>query len=137
VSHDEFKIRTPGGVVYATVGEHGLSVAVCMGKVRFTHESEGEPPLCPQEIAIDNKRFVYYLANVGNPHCVIIVADNHESLAKGFGGIIENDSRFPERTNVQFVKILSRNSIQIEIWERGAGYTLASGTSSTAAAAVA
>jgi diaminopimelate epimerase len=47
------------------------------------------------------------------------------------------DPRFPNRTNVQFMQVMDRSNIQIEIWERGAGYTLASGSSSTAAAAVA
>jgi diaminopimelate epimerase len=51
--------------------------------------------------------------------------------------LIESDSRFPNRTNVQFMQILDRSNISIEIWERGAGYTLASGSSSSAAAAVA
>ena len=52
--------------------------------------------------------------------------------------VLENmTSRFPNRTNVQLLKVLDRNNIQIEIWERGAGYTLASGSSSSAAAAVA
>jgi diaminopimelate epimerase len=51
--------------------------------------------------------------------------------------MIENDPRFPNRTNVQFMKIQDRTNIQLEIWERGAGYTLASGSSSSAAAAVA
>jgi diaminopimelate epimerase len=58
-------------------------------------------------------------------------------LARKLGPLIENDPRFPNRTNVQFLKVLDRGNIQIEIWERGAGYTLASGTSSSAAAAVA
>jgi diaminopimelate epimerase len=51
--------------------------------------------------------------------------------------MIEVAPRFPNRTNVQFMKVIDRHNIQIEIWERGAGYTLASGSSSTAAAAVA
>jgi diaminopimelate epimerase len=50
--------------------------------------------------------------------------------------MIERDGRFPNRTNVQFLQILDRGNIKIEIWERGAGYTLASGSSSCAAAAV-
>ena len=53
------------------------------------------------------------------------------------GSLIENHPNFPNRTNVQFLEILDRNKIKIEIWERGAGYTLASGSSSSAAGAVA
>jgi diaminopimelate epimerase len=58
-------------------------------------------------------------------------------MARKFGPVIETDARFPNRTNVQFMKVLDRRNIRIEIWERGAGYTLASGSSSSAAAAVA
>ena len=53
------------------------------------------------------------------------------------GPLLETHLRFPNRINVQFMKVLDRKNIQIEIWERGAGYTLASGSSSSAAAAVA
>ncbi|MGA2853637.1 MAG: diaminopimelate epimerase [Verrucomicrobiota bacterium] len=58
-------------------------------------------------------------------------------LARQFGPLLETHANFPNRTNVQFLKVLDRANIQIEIWERGAGYTLASGSSSSAAAAVA
>ena len=58
-------------------------------------------------------------------------------LAHEFGPLLETHANFPRKTNVQFLKILDRANIQIEIWERGAGYTLASGSSSSAASAVA
>lgn len=58
-------------------------------------------------------------------------------MARRLGPLIEMDEHFPNRTNVQFMKVLNRHSIQIEIWERGAGHTLSSGSSSSAAAAVA
>jgi diaminopimelate epimerase len=58
-------------------------------------------------------------------------------MAKKYGYELEVHPTFPNRTNVQFMKVLDRNNIQIEIWERGAGYTFASGSSSSAAAAVA
>ena len=60
-----------------------------------------------------------------------------EENAKYLGPYIEVASRFPNRTNVQFLEVIDHNNIRIEIWERGAGYTLASGSSSSAAAAVA
>lgn len=137
VSNNEFTIQTKGGVVSSMVGDKGLSVSVGMGKVRFTHESLGEPKPVSDIINIKGREFTYYLANVGNPHCVILLDKINGSLAQEYGSFIENDSRFTNRTNVQFVKIIDRSSIQIEIWERGAGYTLASGSSSTAAASVA
>ena len=58
-------------------------------------------------------------------------------MAMEFGSSLENHPNFPNRTNVQFLEIIDRNRIKIEIWERGAGYTLASGSSSSAAGAVA
>jgi diaminopimelate epimerase len=67
----------------------------------------------------------------------VILDDISEDLARRHGPTIEKDARFPNKTNVQFVKVIDRNTIQMEIWERGAGYTLASGSSSSAAAAVA
>jgi len=74
---------------------------------------------------------------MGNPHCVVFIDEPTPSMAKRFGPLIENHPLFPERTNVQFVKIMDRHNLRIEIWERGAGYTLASGSSSCAAASVA
>ena len=136
VTNREFSIETKGGVVSSTVGEKGLSVSVGMGKVRFTHDRTGEPELTPEKINIKGREFTYYLANVGNPHCVIILDDINDSITKEYGCIIEKDARFINRTNIQFVKVIDRSSIQIEIWERGAGYTLASGSSSAAAASV-
>ena len=87
-------------------------------------------------IQAGNKTFTYCAATIGNPHCVVLLETTPE-LARQFGPLLETHSNFPNRTNVQFLKVLDRANIHIEIWERGAGYTLASGSSSSAAAAVA
>jgi diaminopimelate epimerase len=137
VSDKEFSIETKGGAVKAIIEGEGRSVSVSMGKVRFTHEHDGEPDPLPKAITVNGKDFTYYLANVGNPHCIILVDELDTLFVKEYGKIIENNPKFTHRTNVQFVKVIDRASIQIEIWERGAGYTLASGSSSTAAASVA
>ena len=76
-------------------------------------------------------------ATIGNPHCVIRRERVSADEARALGVLVESDRRFPNRTNVQFMQILDRRNLRIEIWERGAGYTLASGSSSCAAAAVA
>jgi diaminopimelate epimerase len=81
-----------------------------------------------------------WAVNVGNPHCVFFPEDAlpvDESLARGWGPSIERAPAFPHRTNVQFARPLDRHSLAIEIWERGAGYTLSSGSSSCAAAVAA
>eukprot|EP00055_Hartaetosiga_balthica_P008645 m.32811 g.32811 ORF g.32811 m.32811 type:complete len:370 (+) comp6412_c0_seq1:102-1211(+) len=95
-------------------------------------------------MTIDGVRLQYCCATVGNPHCIIIVDSRSNAqlnldraTAERFGPLIETNFRFPNKTNVQFLRVLDRNNIQIEIWERGAGYTLASGSSSTACACVA
>jgi diaminopimelate epimerase len=90
-----------------------------------------------EEMTIADHTFEYCAATVGNPHCVVLCEEPSAGLACLYGPLIERDARFPNRTNVQFMRILDRGNIQVEIWERGAGYTLASGSSATATAAVA
>lgn len=136
VKSEPFMIQAKGKKVTSTVAEDGHSVSVEMGKVKFTHGKIGEALPKPETIKVEEKEFTYYLASVGNPHCIIFVDELSAELAKLYGSIIETLPRFTNRTNVQFVKVLDRQTIQIEIWERGAGYTLASGSSGTATAAV-
>jgi len=141
VTKRPFRVSTPGGIVTAQLARDGSSVTVEMGKVCF---NSAEIPVAgpPREvinetIQIDGRNFTFCAATIGNPHCVILSDDISEAQARRFGPVIERDSRFPNRTNVQFMKVMDRANIRIEIWERGAGYTLASGSSSCAAAAVA
>lgn len=141
VGNDEFAIETAGGLVKSTVSENGRMVRVEMGKVSFS--SEKIPVTGParevinESITVGGKTFQYCAATVGNPHCVLPMTEINADLAKQFGPLLEVHPNFPNRTNVQFLKVLDRANIQIEIWERGAGYTLASGSSSSAAASVA
>ena len=138
---EEFKLHTLGGVVRCTVFEGGQRIRVEMGKVSF--RAPVIPHIGPdrevlgEEIIVSGKTFKYWAATVGNPHCVIPVDTLNPELAKTYGPGLEVHANFPNRTNVQFMKVLDRKNIQIEIWERGAGYTLASGSSSSACAAVA
>jgi diaminopimelate epimerase len=76
------------------------------------------------------------LVNIGNPHCVVFDEPVIEQRCRELGPWLERDQRFEERTNVQLVEVLDRRRAGIEIWERGAGYTLASGSSAAAVAAV-
>lgn len=141
VKTEPFTIMTLGGPVISRVHRNGRSVTVEMGKVSF--ESTRIPvPGPPREvlnetIVIKGENMTYCAATIGNPHCVVLRDQISAEEAHRIGPVIETDPRFPNRTNVQFMKILDRRNIQIEIWERGAGYTLASGSSSSAAAATA
>jgi len=141
VQDQPFSISTPGGRVQAQIKDGGAMVTVEMGRVSF--DSTQIPVAGPQRevinetITLDGRDLTFCAATIGNPHCVIVCDDVSEARTRRLGPTIECDERFTNRTNVQFVKILDRSNIRIEIWERGAGYTLASGSSSSAAAAVA
>lgn len=136
-----FTVETLGGKVTCEVSADAGNVKVEMGKVSF--DSELIPVAGPsrevlnETLEIDGTVIEFCAATVGNPHCVVLTTSPTPEMARRYGPVIETDSRFPNRTNVQFMKVMDRNNIRIEIWERGAGYTLASGSSSTAAAAVA
>jgi diaminopimelate epimerase len=75
------------------------------------------------------------LVSVGNPHCVVLGENVTRERCRELGPFLERHEAFPERCNVQLVEVQDRGRIRIEIWERGAGYTLASGTSASAVAA--
>ena len=136
-----FTIMTAGGKVMAQVHKGGRNVTVDMGRVSFDSRQvpvKGPPrEVINEAIIVDGHELRFCAATIGNPHCVILQDEITAEEARKWGPLIEKDPRFPNRTNVQFMKILDRANIQIEIWERGAGYTLASGSSSSAAAAVA
>ena len=141
VKDGRFTVETPGGRVSCEVGGGGKVVTVEMGEVSFDSRKipvAGEPrDVLNEEIDIDGQVLNFCAATVGNPHCVVLSGRPTSDAARRFGPLLEVDARFPNRTNVQFMEVVDRNNIRIEIWERGAGYTLASGSSSTAAAAVA
>jgi diaminopimelate epimerase len=141
VREAEFTIMTLGGLVRSTVSAGGRSVRVEMGKVSFDSEKipvvGARREVLNEEITVGGREFNYCAATIGNPHCVLPLTEISPDMAHEFGPLLEIHPHFPNRTNVQFLKVLDRENIQIEIWERGAGYTLASGSSSSAAAAVA
>ena len=141
VKKPEFTVETPGGVVQSTVREGGSLITVAMGSVSFDSAKipvVGAPrEVLGEKIKIQDREFTFNAATIGNPHCVIVLPEISEALARRYGPDLEVHANFPRKTNVQFLKVIDRNNVQIEIWERGAGYTLASGSSSSAAAAVA
>lgn len=138
-----FTVDTPGGIVRCKLNGNTASITVEMGKVRFAmnHIPLDGPEQADhnigKQLSVNGTNYTVYLADIGNPHCVIPLPEISKQLACKDGAAIETHPFFPNRTNVQFLKVIDRKTIQIEIWERGAGYTLASGSSSSAAAAVA
>jgi diaminopimelate epimerase len=116
-------------------------IKVDMGMANFDSTAI---PVCGQprevineELLVGEKIYLINSVSIGNPHCVILTDDlNHDKVLE-IGPLLETHAIFPQRVNVQFLKVVDRKNIEIEIWERGAGYTMASGSSSCAAASVA
>ena len=130
-----------GEVEVSFLNEDGTDIEVNMGRVDFA--SEHIPVTGPErEVINEPMMFHDHFYNVtclavGNPHCVIMMEDVNGELARELGPYVERDSHFPNRMNMQLLKVVDRENICIEIYERGTGYTLASGSSACAAAAAA
>ena len=136
-----FDVETAGGRVTCRVLDDGRRVVVDMGRVTF--DSAAIPvrgarrDVLDEEMDVGGRTLRYSAASIGNPHCVLVRDAISADEARALGPLIEVEPRFPNRTNVQFVQVLAPGRLAVEIWERGAGYTLASGSSACAAAAVA
>ena len=141
VKSAHFSIATPGGLVSASIKDEGRLITVEMGAVSFNSAKipvTGPPrEVINEQLVAEGREFTFCAATIGNPHCVIPLPAISPELARRFGPAIETHPFFPRRTNVQFMQVIDRSNLRLEIWERGAGYTLASGSSSSAAAAVA
>ncbi len=114
------------------------TMRIGMGKATFQSElipATGIPrQIINEELSYDGHTHHITCVNVGNPHCILYTDELSIEQVKSVGAELETHPMFPERTNVQWVQVIDNHTIRIEIWERGAGYTLASGTSSCATA---
>ncbi len=141
VAEQPFDILTAGGTVTSQVFDEGRTVEVSMGRAEFACAAIpvliDAPEALGYPLEIDGESLKINAVSMGNPHCVVFVERTSRELACRLGPLLERHPLFPRRTNVQFVEWQGCNALRVEIWERGAGYTLSSGTSSCAAAAVA
>src|SRR5258706_1433481 len=132
-------ISTRGGPL-ACSDTGGGNVTVDIGPARFDWR---EIPLARSvdtnsfTLELDGKEFPVAAASVGNPHCIIFVEDAEKAPVAALGPRIEIHEMFPERTNVEFIKVTDRTHLRMRVWERGAGITSACGTGACAAAAAA
>ena len=121
------------------LNEEGTRLKASMGKVSFW--SDDVPVTGPRREIINETmvfgRIPYPVTclSIGNPHCVIFMDEISKDLVCRIGKYSETARQFPEKINTQIMKVLDRTHIQTEVYERGAGYTLASGTGCCAAAA--
>lgn len=135
VDKNEFSVKTLAGIIKPKILENG-QVRVNMSKPVLETE---KIPFLPNnnlnyKIAVKNRIFTGNAISMGNPHFVIFVdkEDDLLELAKTYGPEIELGAEFPEKTNVEFIKIKSHKKIELCVWERGCGITLACGTGACA-----
>ena len=142
VQKKNFILQTEGGPVEITyLHEDGSRLRVSMGKISFWSD---EIPVTGERREVINEDMVFArtlypttCVSVGNPHCVIPMRKISKDLVCKIGKYYENARYFPNRVNTQIMKVTDQENLSIEIFERGSGYTLASGTGACAAAAVA
>ena len=134
-------IDTGGRRVSARVAADRRSVAVAMGAATFASAdiplAGASRTIAAVTVDLADMQIEVWPVGLGNPHCVVFDRPVTRDEACALGPRLENHTLFPARTNVQLVEVIDRSTLRIEIWERGAGYTLASGSSACAAAAVA
>lgn len=139
-----FTIETLGGVVTAHILEKvegsAFMIRVDIGRANFVAREipviYSETECMDHSVTLAGIEYRFNCVSMGNPHCVILRDQLDEAEIKRVGTLIENHPMFPNRINVQFVKVISRDRVEALIWERGAGFTMASGSSSSAIAAV-
>lgn len=139
VPPDDIRIETKSCVVSCDMqldGRRILGVSVGMGEP-ILHDSqipttlEGNPPL-DVELLVEDRRFTVSSVSMGNPHCVIFAETWSDEDVMHFGPLIEHHLVFPQRTNVEFVELISPDECRVKVWERGSGRTLACGSGACA-----
>jgi diaminopimelate epimerase len=116
-----------------------VEVTVDMGEATFSSSQipAAGPPreVVDEAVEVQGEVLRVTAVNVGNPHCVVFTEDLGQVDLLRLGPALECHPLFPQRTNVQFAEVLAPDRVRIRIWERGAGHTLASGSSACAVAA--
>lgn len=141
---DTFTVATKGGRVECrchVAGGRVSMVTVEMGRCTFmAPEIPMNGPareVVQVPLQVDGETLLITAVSVGNPHCVVFTESLQEGLARRLGPRVEHHPAFPNRINVQWARVVSRSLVDILIWERGAGFTQASGSSASAVACAA
>ena len=142
VKEQKFSIKTLSGPIEVEcLNNRATEFRVKMGKASFISR---EIPVTGEVREVINENFTFngkeYKATcltVGNPHCIIFTDQATPEKVKEIGPYVENADEFPEKMNLQICRKIDTGNLEIEIWERGSGYTKASGTGSCAAAVAA
>lgn len=142
VKEQKFAIETlSGSIEVECLNSRATEFRVKMGKASFLSR---EIPVTGELREVINETFTFHdqeykatCLTVGNPHCIIFTDKVSREMVKDLGPYVENAEEFPERMNLQICHKIDTGNLDIEIWERGSGYTKASGTGSCAAAVAA
>jgi diaminopimelate epimerase len=137
VSESEFVVETLAGPIKPRLLADG-GVRVDMGLARFRSANVDVPGLGDVVGAVlraDGRDYEFTFVDVGNPHCVIQVEDPAAFDVWGVGALIERHPFFPNRANVEFIRVEPDGSVTMRVWERGVGETQACGTGATAVGA--
>ena len=133
INKKQFSVKTEAGIICPEILDNGeikvnmnLPILNCK-KIPFLGENN-----LAQKLKIKDKEFDINAVSMGNPHCIIFTNEDTMEYAKKYGADIECNGIFPEKTNVEFVNIISRNEVTLSVWERGCGITLACGTGACA-----
>jgi diaminopimelate epimerase len=131
------KPEKAGDMVRVDMGEpvfepERIPVNTSQQSIVNSHQS----PIIDYPLRIADKEFKITCVSMGNPHAVIFIDDVSDFPVYYYGPLIETNSIFPKKTNVEFIEIISNNEIKMRVWERGAGETMACGTGASAAAVV-
>lgn len=141
ISEGSCTVKTLGGSVSAEVSNGGEAIALNLGSLKFN--SLDVPLRGParevlkEELDLGTEKILISACSIGNPLSAVFVDRVSPALAQRIGPKIEHHPSFPKRINVAFVEVVNRNSLKLELWERGAGYTLSSGICSAGAAGIA
>ena len=142
VKKERFTLHTKAGAaVIDFLNEDGSRMRVNMGKAQFAggvlKGNYSEDEIVNEPLLFHGRLYNATCVSMGNPNCVIMMEEVNAKKAKELGPYVENASYFPNRINMQLCHVIDRNHVEAEIYERGAGYTLASGTGACAAATAA
>lgn len=141
VEKEQMAVETDAGILYAGMILKDLTVdAIKVNMGRPVFESDKIPctiekyPVMNQELCTGGKNYIITTLLMGVPHTVIFTDEIEDDAVVLNGRIVENSEIFPEKTNVNFVKVINNKEIILRTWERGAGYTYACGTGACASA---
>lgn len=142
VGENKFMLTTSGREVEIEfLDEEGTTMKAAMGKADFLTANvpviSELKEIINEPMEFKDNIYITTCLSVGNPHCIIMTDEVTSQKVNELGPFVEGASCFPNRINVQLLKVEDKENIRIEIYERGSGYTLASGTSACAAAAAA